>query len=107
MFRIGTWGAAGWAVCAFRIDDETGVGAYYQLDRVAAMFHSKYSITGEGDLHRTLGIGAVRDYDTYIISISPRPYIGDLVQRFSLQNAHRVTTPLTGRDFYQRCKGPY
>jgi Reverse transcriptase (RNA-dependent DNA polymerase) len=48
VFRIGTWRNDDWAVCAFWVDDETGVGARYQLDRVAEMFRQKYGITGEG-----------------------------------------------------------
>ena len=106
VFRIGTWRAADWAVCAFWVDDETGVGARYQLDRVAAMFRSKYGITGEGDLHWTLGIGVVRDYEGHIISLSQQSYINNLVERFGLQNAHTVTTPLTPGTIYTKDQCP-
>jgi len=33
-------------VCAFWVDDETGVGVRYQLDRVAEMFQQKYEARG-------------------------------------------------------------
>jgi len=50
VFRIGTWTKDDWAICTFWVDNETGVGARYQLDRVAKMFQQKYGITGEGEL---------------------------------------------------------
>ena len=43
----------------------------------------------------TLGIGVNRDYDAHIISPSQEAYIDNLVERFGLQNATTVTTPLT------------
>lgn len=89
---IGTWGRDDWAACAFWVDDETGVGSRTQLDRLAAMF--KYGISGEGELRWTLGIGVTRDYRTHTISLSQEAYIDNLVDRFGLQNATTVTTPL-------------
>ena len=94
VFRIGTWGSNDWAVCTFWVDDEVGIGSRIQLDRVAAMFNRKYGITGDGELCWTLGIGVYRDYDAHIISLSQESYIESLVQRFGLQHATTVTTPL-------------
>ena len=94
VFRHGEWGSPDWAVCAFWVDDETGVGSRQQLDRVASMFNQKYGISGEGEMRWTLGIGVARDRDTHIISLSQEEYISNLVERFGLQDANTVTTPL-------------
>ena len=94
VFRIGTWKRADWAVCAFWVDDETGVGSLHQLQRVAAMFKSKYGISGEGEMKWTLGIGVSRDRNARKISLSQEAYVNNLVDRFHLQNATTVTTPL-------------
>ena len=87
-------GSEDWAVCAFWFDDETEVGSRGQLDRVAAMSGQNYGIYGEGELRGTLGIGVYRDYRTHTISISQEAYIDNLVERFGLQYANTVTTPL-------------
>ena len=94
VFRIGTWRKDDWAICAFWVDDETGIGSPSQLQRVADMFKNKYGISGEGELSWTLGIGVHRDRDARIISLSQEAYINNLVERFNLQNATTVTTPL-------------
>ena len=94
VFRHGEWGSPDWAVCAFWVDDETGVGSRQQLDRVASMFNQKYGISGEGEMRWTLGIGVARDRDTHIISLSQEEYIRNLVERFGLQDTNTVTTPL-------------
>ena len=94
VFRIGTWRKDDWAVCAFWVDDETGVGSPHQLQRVSAMFKNKYGISGEGELTWTLGIGVRRDRDARIVSLSQEAYIDNLIERFDLQNATTVTTPL-------------
>jgi len=61
VFRIG---------CAFWLDDETGVGSPYKLQRVAAMFKGKYGISIEGEMKWTLRIGVSRDCKARIISLS-------------------------------------
>ena len=94
VFSIGTWGSDDWAVCAFWVDDETGIGSRWQLDRVAAMFHRKYSITGEGELRWILGMGVTCDLHTHTISLSQESYIDSLVEKFGLQHANTITTPL-------------
>ena len=94
VFQIGTRKQDTWAICAFWVDDETGVGSLSQLQRVADMFKHKYGITAEGDLSWTLGIGVRRDRDARIISLSQGTYINNLVERFNLQNTTTVTTPL-------------
>jgi hypothetical protein len=106
VFHIGTWKREDWAVCAFWVDDETGIGSPYQLDKVATMFRNKYGITGEGDLHWTLGIGVVRNYNTHTISLSQKSYIGNLVERFGLQDAHTVSIPLTPRAIFTKEQCP-
>ena len=60
MFRIGTWRKDDWAVCAFWVDDETGIGSCQEPDRIVEMFHR---ISGEGELRWTLGIKVTRDFD--------------------------------------------
>jgi len=94
VFRIGTWRKDDWAVCAFWVDDETGIGSLQELDRVEEMFRRKYGISGEGELRWTLGIKVTRDFDKHMVSISQQSYIESLVERFGLQNAHAVTAPL-------------
>ena len=42
----------------------------------------------------TLGIGVNRDYITHTISLSQESNINNLVNRFGLQNATTVATPL-------------
>ena len=70
VFRIGDWGSPDWAVCAFWVDDETGVGFRQQLEHVTRMFSRKYGISCEGEMRWTLGIGVSRDYDTHTMSLS-------------------------------------
>ncbi len=94
VFQIGSWRKNDWAICAFWVDDETGVGSPYQLQRVATMFKNKYGISGEGELTWTLGIGVRRDRDACIISLSQEAYIDNFLERFNLQNATVVTTPI-------------
>ena len=94
VFRIGSWRKGDWAVCAFWVDDEMGVGSPHQLQQVAAMFKNKYGISGEGELTWTLGIGVHRDRNAHVISLSQEAYIDNLIERFNLQNATTVTTPL-------------
>ena len=50
VFRIGTRRTGDWAVCAFWVNDETGIGSREQLDRVADMLRWKYGISGEKGL---------------------------------------------------------
>jgi len=45
-------------------------------------------------MHWTLGIGVSRDHSSHTISLSQEAYIYNLVERFGLQNAAIVTTPL-------------
>src|SRR5258706_4458937 len=94
VFRIGNRRDGNWAVCAFWVDDETGVGSREQLDRVADMFRQKYGISGEGDQRWTLSLKVERDFNGHKVSISQRLYIENPVERFGLQDAHTVTTPL-------------
>jgi len=48
VFRIGTRRNGDWAVCAFWVDDETGIGLRQLLDRVEEMSRRKYGISSEG-----------------------------------------------------------
>jgi len=95
VFRIGTCGKGDWAVCAFWVDDETGIGSREQLDRVSSMFGRKYGISGKGELSWTLGMKVTRIFSRHTVSISQQSYIKNLVERFGLQDAQSVTTPLT------------
>jgi len=65
-----------------------------QLERVASMFSQKHVTSGEGEMRGTLRIGVARDRDTHTISLLQEEYINNLVERFGLQNANTVTTPL-------------
>ena len=94
VFSLGNWGSDDWTACAFWVDDEVGIGSRAQLDRVATMFDRKYGITGEGELRWILGMKVTRDYRTRTISLSQESYINSLVERFGLQHATSVTTPL-------------
>jgi len=91
VFCHGEWGSPDWAVCAFWVDDEMGVGSCQQLDRVASMFNQKYGISGKGEMRWTLRIGVAHDRDTHIISLSQEEYINNL---FRPQDANTVTTLL-------------
>jgi len=95
VFRIGKREKGNWAVCAFWVDDETGVGSREQLDRVADMFRRKYGISGEGELDWTLGMKVRRNFSRHTVSISQQSYIENLVERFGLYDAQTFTTPLT------------
>ena len=57
------------------------------------MFGQKYGITGEGELHWTLGMKVTRDHRNHTISLSQESYIDSLVECFGLQNVTTVTTP--------------
>ena len=103
VFRIGDWGSPDWAVCAFWVDNETGVGSRQQLDRVASMFSRKYGISGKGEMRWTLGIGVSHDYGTHTISLSQEAYINNLVEHFGLQNSTTVTTQLEPSAIYTKC----
>jgi Reverse transcriptase (RNA-dependent DNA polymerase) len=61
VFRFGTRENSDWAVCAFWVDDETGVGSRKQLDRVAAMFHHKYGEDRRLDLNQMRSENAIRN----------------------------------------------
>jgi len=78
IFCHGKWGSPDWAVYAFWVDHETGVGSCHQLDRVALMFNQKYRISGKGEMRWTLRIGVAHDHDTHIISLSQEEYINNL-----------------------------
>jgi hypothetical protein len=96
-FRIGTRKTGDWAVCAFWVVDETGIRSCERLDRVVDMFRRKYGISGEGELRWMLGMKVKHDFSTHTVSlsVSQQSYIENLVERFGLQDAHTVTTPLT------------
>ena len=70
------------------------------------MFSQKYGISGKGEMHWTLGIGAARDRDTHTISLSQEEYINNLVERFGLQNANTVTTLLEPRAILTKDRCP-
>ena len=95
VFRIGTRKTGDWAVCAFWVDDEAGIGSRERLYRVADMFRQKYGISGEGELRWTLGMKVKRDFSRRTVSLSQQSYIENLVERFGLQDAPTITTPLT------------
>ena len=46
VFRIGTRKTGDSAVCAFWVNDKTGIGSREQLYRVTDMFRRKYGISG-------------------------------------------------------------
>ena len=94
IFRIGTWKRDDWAVCAFWVDNETGIGARCQPDRVLDMLRKKYGISGEGELRWMLEIGVKRDFDTHIISFLQESYINNFMERFGLHGARPIATPL-------------
>jgi len=58
------------------------------------MFSQKYGVSGEGEMHWTLGIGVARVRNTHTISLSQEGYIDNLVERFGLHDVTAVTTPL-------------
>ena len=95
MLRIGTRKTGNWAMCAFRVDDETDIGSHEQLDRVADMFCRMYGISGEGELRWTLGMKMKRGFSRYTVPLSQQSYIENLVERLGLQDAQAVTTALT------------
>ena len=64
-----------WVVCVFRVDSETGVGSYQQLELVARVLSRKYGISREGEMRWTLGVGVNREYITHTISLSQGSYI--------------------------------
>ena len=75
VFRIGTREKGNWAVCAFWVDDENGVGSREQLDRVAGMFRRKYGISGVGELDWTLGMkDQAKFQQPHRISLAPVLY---------------------------------
>lgn len=51
-------------------------------------------MSGEGEMKWTLGIIVSRDCNASIVSSSQEVYINNLIERFKLQNAAIVTTPL-------------
>ena len=94
MFRVGTRRDGDWAVCAFWVDDETGIGPRQLLDRVEEMSRRKYGISDEGELHWTLGMKVKRDFSRHTVSLSQQSYIWSLLEHFGLQNAQAVAIPL-------------
>ena len=94
IFRIGIRKKGDWAVCAFWVDDETGIGSREQLDCVADMFRQKYGISGEGELRWTLGLKVKCDFNRHMVMLSQQSYIENLVERFRLQGAKTYMTPL-------------
>jgi len=55
VFCTGEWGSCNRAVCAFWVDDETGVGPRQQLDCVSLMFSQKYRTSGKGEMRLDRG----------------------------------------------------
>lgn len=47
-----------------------------------------------GNIHWLLGVGITRNENTHTISLSQSAYIDQLIERFGLQDAHPVATPL-------------
>ena len=94
VFRISTWKKGDWAVCAFWVDDKTGIGSHKQLDCVADMFHWKYGISGEGELCWTLGLKVKCNFNRHMVTLSQQSYIENLVERFRLQGTKTYMTPL-------------
>ena len=70
VLRIGEWRSRDWAVCAFCVDDETGVGSHQRLDRVSSVFSQKCGISGEREMRWTPGIRVARDRNTHTILLS-------------------------------------
>ena len=75
VFQIGTWKMGDWAVCAFWVGDEAGIGFLEQLYRVADMFRRKYGQSGEGELRWTLGMKVKRDVSRHTVSLSQQSCI--------------------------------
>ena len=94
IFRISTWEKGDWAVCAFWVNDKTGIGSCEQLDHIADMFHQKYGISGEGELRWTLGLKVKCDFNRHMVMLLQQSYIENLVECFRLQGAKTYTTPL-------------
>jgi len=55
IFCTGKWGSCNQAVCAFWVNDETGVGPCQELDHVLLMFSQKYRTSGKGEMHLDRG----------------------------------------------------
>lgn len=62
-------------MCAFWIDDGTGIGYLEQLDDVGGMSRKKYGISGEGELDWTLSMKVKKKFSSHTVSISPRRHI--------------------------------
>ena len=50
IFCTSKWGSCNQAVCAFWVNDETGVGPCQELDHVLLMFSQKYRTSGKGEM---------------------------------------------------------
>jgi len=70
-------------------EDFVGIGPGKELGALASGIDAKHGITGLGEVRWVLGDRAART-----ISISQKASIDSILARFSLVDAHPVTTPL-------------
>ena len=82
-------------IVAVDVDDLTMAGSSKQVILgFKDHLHENFQIKDLGDLRWLLGIEVKRDHARHTVSLSQRSYIDKIVERFALQDAKPVSTPL-------------
>jgi hypothetical protein len=78
------------------VDDCTLTGSSAELiDEYIDILDSIFSLTHLGPIYWLLGIKIIRDRDARTISLSQTTYITNIIERFHLQDAKPLKTPMT------------
>lgn len=89
------WDDGTYVIAGFYVNDCISIGDERCLLDLETALNDKWGISGQGELHWTLGIRFVRNPKHHTVSLSQETYIDSLLNRFNLQTANVVTTPFT------------
>ena len=87
------------------VDDMVYTGPQDKIEQFKQDISTKYKVTHGGELKEVLGMQVIRNRDQRRTVIRQTKYITDMVKRFRLDNARRVSSPmdskqrLTSRDY--------
>jgi hypothetical protein len=88
------WDNGDWAWVSYWVDDANSVGIEGRLLDLEEKIAKRFGVSSVGDASWMLGMTVERDRAKKTISLGQEAYIDTLLERFGLENAHPVSTPL-------------
>lgn len=88
------WGPDDSASAVFWVNNNVSAGSRKRVIELEEQFKRRYGLSGSGNLTRTLGIAFTRCMTTHTVTIWQEQFVSSLVQKFGLQEATMVSTPM-------------